>query len=323
MKKQKILFVDNVQMKTTKHIYKWMCENYDVMYDGYFNPLKAQTADVIWVEWCETMMQDYSKRNAKDIDLVSDHKKVPPANYDWSQAKLINRAIDIDIYYNHYRGVKWGNVNYLTYIAKHMFKFMDSNLHFAEAYPDLKTMHIPLGIDLKEYEFKKRTRGKNIAFVHHLWTGKGIPLALQLIKMLVDKDPEWKLFIVGDWSNEAWHPHYITHMIKELGLETNVTIQGRVSNVKEFLDKMNYILSTSYKEAFSLIIAEGMAMGLKPIIHNWLGAKDIWGDKWVWNTLDEAVNLIMNDYNSQEYRDYVEQYDIKYEIAKVKEIIEA
>ena len=65
---------------------------------------------------------------------------------------------------------------------------------------------------------------------------------------------------------------------------------------------MDYSLSCSYKEAFSLITAESMACGLKPVIHNWLGAKDIWGDQWTFNTIDEAVEIFLGDYISNDYR---------------------
>lgn len=272
-----------------------------------------------WIEWCEGSMIQASWREASGQPefhgVYNDftdpgHKDPRDFTGDWKNTKLINRAIDIDVLYGHYRQVKWENVNALTYIAKHIFEMMDINMNFARMFPNLKTAHIPLSVNLDKFSFRDRTKthGKNIAFVHHLWGAKGLPLALQVLKKLVNQDKEWKLFIVGDWSSEAWHPRYITHIIKEMGLEDNVIIRDRVKSVDIFLEEMDYVFSSSYKEAFSLIIGEGMAKGLKPIVHNWQGARDIWTDKYVWTTIDEAVEMCLGDYNSQEYREFVNRY---------------
>jgi len=334
MKKIKIFLCDQAEHKTTKQLEKYWSKNYDLICDPYFNPFKAQWADVTWIEWCEGSMIHASERESDGTqawikggyDDFHDPSHKNPIDFvgNWQNTSLINRAIDIDIWYPQYHQVLWGNVDALTYIAKHIFNLMNTNIDFANQYPNLKTMHIPLSIDMDALDFKDKTKthGKNIAFVNHLWGGKGVPLALQILKKLVDIDKEWKLWIVGDWNNEQWFRAYIYHIRKEMGLEDNVLIQGRVPNVNNFLDNMDYTLSTSYKEAFSLITAESMAKGLKPVIHNWMGAKDIWDEKHIFNTIDEAVDLFLEtDYNSNEYREFVSKYDKKYEIQRAMELI--
>jgi len=323
MKKIKILFCDNPQYKTTKHILKHWQENHEVRTDPYFDPVKAEWADVIYVEWCEGTMIEASKGKGHYEGVISDNQPISQTDFDWSGKKIINRCIDIDAYYGHYRQVKWENVSDLIFIAKHIQQMVDKEMNFKEKYPNLKVHHIPISIDLNAWTFKDKTKthGKNIAFVHHLWTGKGIPLALQIIKKLVDIDKEWKLHIVGNWSNEAWLPAYVKHFVKDLNLQENVIFYGRVNDLDKFLDNMDYVLTSSHKEAFSLITAESMAKGIKPIIHNWEGAKDIWGTKWVWNTIDEAITLFLNDYNSNEYREFVSRYDKKYEIEALDKIL--
>lgn len=328
----KIFLVDQPQHKTTSILKKYWEEHHELVCDPYFNPIKAKWADVIWVEWCEGSIIHASLRKADGTDFargvfddLNDPGHKNPINFvgDWDQAKIINRAIDIDVWYPQYHQVKWGNVNALTYIAKHIFKMMDANVDFSNQYPNLVTRHIPLSIDLDSFAFKDRTHkhGKNIAFINHLWTGKGIPLALQIIKKLSLIDPEWKLHIVGDWSNEHWFKGYISYIIGEMKLQDNVSIQYRVPDVNEFLDNMDYSLSTSHKEAFSLITAESMAKGLKPVIHNWQGSRDIWDDRWIFNTIDEAVEMFLGDYNSKEYREFVSRYDKHTEIEAAENLI--
>jgi glycosyltransferase involved in cell wall biosynthesis len=333
MSKLKIFLCDQPEHKTTRILAEHWAKKYDLICDPYFNPFKAQWADVTWIEWCEGSMIHASEREADGQQAwhkgmyndFNDPSHKTPVDFigNWKNTKLINRAIDIDVWYPQYPQVSWGNVNALTYIAKHIFELMDKNMDFSKQYPNLKVMHIPLSVDMDALSFNDKTKshGKNIAFINHLWGGKGVPLALQIIKKLVDIDPEWKLYIVGNWNNEQWFRAYIYHIIKEMGLGDNVLISDRVPDVNVFLDNMDYTLSTSYKEAFSLITAEAMAKGLKPVIHNWMGAHDIWGKEWVYNTIDEAVSMFLNNYNSQEYRDFVSQYDKRFEIEKADNLI--
>jgi hypothetical protein len=58
-----------------------------------------------------------------------------------------------------------------------------------------------------------------------------------------------------------------------------------------------------------------MCKGLKPIIHAFYGAYDIWDTKYIWNTLDEAIKMVLNsDYNPFEYRKYITD---KYPLTKM------
>ena len=319
----KIFFIDNPYYKTTKHILKHWQEKYEVKTDLYFDPVKAEWADVIYIEWCEGTIIEASKLRGHYDNVISDHKRILKTDFDWSGKNLINRIIDIDAYYGHFRQVQWQNVNHLVYIAKHIFNRVNNEMHFAEKYPNLKTTHIPLGIDLDAWSFKDRTKthGKNIAFVNHLWTGKNIPLALQILAKLVTLDKNWKLWLVGNWSNEAWLRPYIEYFVKSNNLENNIVFSPRVSDVNAFLDNMDYTLTTSSKEAFSLITAEAMAKGIKPLIHNWEGAMDIYNHKYIFNTVDKCIEMCYSDYNSNEYREEVKKYDKKYELEAVDNLL--
>jgi len=49
-----------------------------------------------------------------------------------------------------------------------------------------------------------------------------------------------------------------------------------------------------------------MAKGIKPIIHNYAGAKTQWPEKLVYNFIFEIPNLLSEEYNSLSYRTYIE-----------------
>jgi glycosyltransferase involved in cell wall biosynthesis len=60
-------------------------------------------------------------------------------------------------------------------------------------------------------------------------------------------------------------------MIKQLSLQENVIYEGIISDVNSWLDEKHYLLSTSIIESQGMGIIEGMAKGLKPVIHNFFG----------------------------------------------------
>jgi len=268
-KKIKIFLADQPVHKTTGILKEhWETDDrFELICDPYFNPFKAEWADITWIEWCEGSMIHASERKSDGSQLwvkgmfndFNDPGHKIPVDFigDWYNTKLINRAIDIDVWYPQFHQVEWNNVDGLTYIAKHIFELMNEKMDFSTHYPKLKMKHIPLSIDTNKFNFRDRTKthGKNIAFVNHLWGGKGIPLALQIIKKLTEQDcgltenqnSNWKLYIVGDWCNEMWLQGYIRHMISEMNLDNNVIIQNRVPDVNVFLEDMDYSLSTSYK----------------------------------------------------------------------------
>lgn len=289
----------------------WKLDGYEVITDPYFNPVKAEWADVIWIEWCEGTAIDASKRKGHFEGVISDHHPISQTDYDWTGKKLINRVIDMDAYYGHFRQVQWNNVDVLTYIATHIFEMLDKEANFSQ-YKNLSTVHIPLGIEVDSWTYKQRDgNGRNIAWVNHSWTGKNLQLGIMGLRELINttKDNSWHLHIVCNWSNENWFKPFIDYQIKSLGLTDNVTFSERVPNVDKFLDEMDFILCTSMKEAFSLITAEAMAKGIKPIIYDWKGSRDIYPEKYIYTTTTEMVNLFTNQYNSEEYREDIKKYD--------------
>ena len=58
----------------------------------------------------------------------------------------------------------------------------------------------------------------------------------------------------------------------------NVSLHGPVDTVK-WLDEIdaNYLLSASIWETLGYTIAEAMALGIKPLVHDTPGAKENWG----------------------------------------------
>jgi hypothetical protein len=116
--------------------------------------------------------------------------------------------------------------------------------------------------------------------------------------------PSYELHVLGKKSKERWLHAYFDHIVSELDITVHHT--ESVTSVDAWLEDKDYLLVTSQKEAFSYVTAEAAAKGIKPLVHNFYRARDIWPDDWVWTTLDELYAKFHSGYNSASYREFIE-----------------
>lgn len=282
------------QHKTTHEMEKWFVnKGHEVQWDMYYEPKKAEWADVIFFEWCEGMMALCLKDG-------------------WGKKKPVYaRAMDIEIWAGQAAREDITDLHGLAYTSKALFEIMKNDDEWYRRYPHVPTHHIPLSIDMKDWTYKSREHGYNIAVLGHMWDAKGPQLIPQFARYLIDKtgDTKWKFYVQGNWRHDVWkwYYEYFKHIVKELKLEDNIILsEERVESIDQWMEDKNYLVTFSMKDAFSIPVAEAMAKGIKALPHNFLGAKDIWG-KHVWSTFDELYEKMMSDYNSEEYYNYVEE----------------
>jgi len=161
--------------------------------------------------------------------------------------------------------------------------------------------------------------GTKLAMACYGNTKKEFPLALQVMAALPS---QYSLHIATEWQDDRLHM-YFRHMREEMGLEGRVTLYPWQENLNEFYADKDFYLSTSMEEAFQYSLAEGMAAGLKPVIHAWKSARDFYQPEWIWRTIEEATNLICREANvSQRMREYaIEHLDIKQNLRRIDRII--
>jgi len=105
-------------------------------------------------------------------------------------------------------------------------------------------------------------------------------------------------------------------------LRDNVKLLGHVNNIEEFLEDKNYVLSTSVHESFGYNIAEAMAVGIKPVVHNFYGAKMLWMEDTLFNFIEEIPQILEFDYRSEVYRTFVEEnYSFEKQIRQIEDVL--
>lgn len=248
-------------------------------------------ADICWFEWCDQLVAYGSGNNIS------------------SQKIIICRLHSYEAFTDYPSKVKWDNVDKLIVVASHIKDFIIENFKIEKG----KIEVIPNGIDINKWTFNKRQFGFKIAYAGYLNYKKGSMLLLHTFKAIFDKDNRYKLYIAGKFEDDR-DILYFRQMIKEFGLENSIIFEGWQGNLNEWFEDKNTIICTSILESQNISVMQAMAKGIKPIIHNFVGAKGIYPEEYIWNTIEDAVCMINEkNYNSIEYRKYIED---KYSYAK-------
>jgi glycosyltransferase involved in cell wall biosynthesis/ubiquinone/menaquinone biosynthesis C-methylase UbiE/Flp pilus assembly protein TadD len=259
-------------------------------------------ADVCWFEWCDYL-----------IDYAS---KLPVAR----EKKIICRIHRYEVFTNNVTKVNWENVDKLIVVTEHLIKLIEMSV------PNIRSrvsiVAIQNGVDMNRYEFTERIKGYNIAYVGDIIYRKNPFLLIQIVEKLVKQNRQYKLYVAGNFKDPLIKMYWDYH-VKEMGLENNVIFDGWQSNINEWLKDKNYLLAPTIHESFGFFIAEAMACGIKPVVHNFLYAKELWPERYLFNTIDEAVEIIKsNQYLSGEYRDYIEEnYSLEWQLSQTRELL--
>jgi len=264
--------------------------------------------DIIWFEW------------ANESAIIG-------TNYEGIKGKkVIIRLHSYEVFMDFTKRIKWTPVDRLIFVAPHIRGIL------REFIPDIerkvKTEIVYNGIDLDKIPFQEREPGHNIAWVGFINYKKNPQMALQILKKLTEgiytADQKYILHVAGSYQDSRYKI-YLEYMIKEMGLQDNVIFYGWIDNMEEFWKDKNYLLHTSLQEGHSYAIMEAMARGIKPIIHNFRGAKELYPDIDIFNTTEEAVNEIKNEkYYYKMYRSWIinKGWTLEKQLKNFREIIE-
>lgn len=261
-------------------------------------------ADIVWLEW------------ANDLAIFATNN-VPEIQ----NKKVVCRLHSYEIFTQFPEKINWANIDKLIFVGDHIKRI----LH--ELHPNLnidptKEVAVPNGVDLDRFKFSLHKPGYNLAVVAHINYKKDPTMWIQIINKLKEVDNKYQLHVGGDFQDPRYFV-YFNYIRKEMKIEDNFILHGWIDNVEEFLEDKDYILSTSIHESFGYNIAEAMARGIKPIIHNFDGAKTLWPNELIYNTIDEAVEKITEPtYDSEGYRRFIEDnYSLEKQIYELEQII--
>lgn len=305
----------------------WRSQGHEVQESRYYDPQVAEWADIIWFDTCDNNLASGTNPGSAILDDASNYFPWDLHDMDLTGKKIIVRAIDIEVWQGHWSAAKWDLVDDLIFIAPHIRNLVDPAA-LPDVNPNLKIHTIPCGVNLDRYRFAEREPGFDIAVVGERWMSKGADYILQIALKLKDLDARYKIHWLGKRSDYQWELAYFDDFIEHHNLPIEITNWLEGDNaVDEFLEGKNYLLSASHKEAFGYNIAEAMAKGIKPVIHRFYGADDLWPGI-TWDSIDQAVSWLTDalhndDYDSNAYRQYLihHEYTIPQMMERIDKVI--
>lgn len=258
-------------------------------------------ADIIWSTWCDhsAVALSQTRLNQTLISHIRSFEILKP-----DLLKQLNT----------------NNLDGAIFVADHV-RTMANHVWRAKL-KSVEQTTIFNSVVLDQYPFKKRRPGRNICFVGYVNFKKGMGLLAQCFKQAVKLDSSFRLHIAGDYQDLRTQAYW-RHLIKELKIEPYVVHHGWVDNIQALLSDMDYVVSTSPWEGCPNNIIEAMALGIKPLIHNWKGAAQIFPEELIFNSVDQFIQLLLSsDYDSTGYREYVKsQFDASTQLKKIDAFI--
>lgn len=281
----------------------------------------VQWADVVWLEWADGLTAAVTRH--KDL-LDGKRVVVRLHSYEALEPGFI-------------RNVNWEQVDHLVFVSDNVRKVAIPQVRQCTNH-DLTVWTIPNFVDVDRFSMTDDTipfthdpgdmkpcvyQGKNLAYIGTVTHKKGPMLMMQAFHALTHQkslevvddeyrknvlrpvDNNWILHVAGSVA-EARYAYYLDHMVKEMGLSDKVVYSGHVADMSSWLRDKHFVVCTSPWESQNMSVMEAMATGCKPLVHNFPGAKDIYDEEYVWTTIDEFVDKVVNGtWEPEKYRKFV------------------
>lgn len=225
--------------------------------------IKADTYVAFVEGYCTRIFAQLPKRCRKIAWLHIDLKKFP-----WTLQKGIYKSLEEEksAYGSFSRTV--GVSEAVTDVLRCHFNVKDATTIYNPIDETrIKELSLePCAIDVNKANF-------NIVSVGRLTKQKGYDLLIERMVNIVNRNPEVKLFIIGEGEERA----NLETLISQNGLGNSVRLVGFLENPYSLMSKMDLFVCSSRAEGFSLVIAEAMIIGLPVVSMNCAGPNELLG----------------------------------------------
>jgi glycosyltransferase involved in cell wall biosynthesis len=168
----------------------------------------------------------------------------------------------------------------------------------------------------------KPIEGKRIAFLGALSHKKGIQLMVEGFNAIHEADEEYTIHI-GGIIQDVRYGAYLDHAILDLKLQDHIYYDGKVEDVVSWLQDKDYIYCSSPLEGCPVGVLEALSVGLKPLIHSFIGASGLYPQKYIWRTIKELVAMALEGRGDpKEYRDFVKNnYSLDRQLKSISRVV--
>jgi hypothetical protein len=183
---------------------------------------------------------------------------------------------------------------------------------------DTKVIEMGLAIDTSKCEFNEFSKGKRIGCVGNFNSANNLVMVIQAMQKLNYIDPDYRLYLCGEFEDRAVE-EYVRHIVEVLGLGNVVFFDGEQTNLNAWARDKHFIVSGGISFESAEAVMKCMAAGLKPVVHNFPGADEIFDSRFIYNISEDFCRMITeDDYCPQDYRRIAEEtFDINKQFSTV------
>ena len=246
-------------------------------------------ADIVFCEWCLGNAVWYSKNLRPEQRLV---------------IRLHAQEMGLQFRYD----LDWTAVDALISISPQNFEKLKSD-HAGHAH---KISLVYNGFDTGNFARHRVPEAKfNLGLVGYVPKIKRADLAFDLLERVRRQDPRFHLFILGKQPEDypwmanrpeemAWYDE-VRETIANSASRHAVTFDPFTDDPAGWYAKIGFLLSMSDHEGSHQAVAEAMASGARPIIRNWFGADMLYPPEQVFQDLDAAAALLIEQFESYDH----------------------
>jgi glycosyltransferase involved in cell wall biosynthesis len=274
-------------------------------FDGEVNLQQIQHlmdwADVTWFEWAYKILMYASNRLRKTSCVVT-------------------RLHRWEAFQDTLEHINWSFVDTLIPTTHHITQVVRDKCPSIDDLTEIKV--ISSTVDLDQFHFRERDPGFNIAFVGYLNYRKNPSLLLQCLRGLIQEDDRYHLHLAGEFQQPELRL-YFEHMLDVLNLSDHVTLHGWVDDVTHWLDDKDYLILPTMHEGNPYSVLEAAAKGIRPLVHSFPGAAELYPEDWIFTTAKELVQRIVSDpYEPKSYREHVaSRFGLKPQTERINNLI--
>lgn len=247
---------------------------------------------------------------------------VPASNMEHG-TPIINRIHRYEIYSESPKHINWSRIDKTIFTSPSMIK------RFEKKFPEENRLARPelveIGVDTSLFTYVDKPLTKNLLYVGRIHPHKNPSLLLQVFAKLIQQDSEYHLTVIGGFSDELFEEFFYDQLDK-LHIADNTTFLGKLTQpeIVEHYQRADYFIISSIIEGLSQASLEAMSCGARPVINNYYGSEKAYPVEYIYNTVDEAVEMILNPVSMRfDNRKFIEErYDLESKVRKVREIID-
>lgn len=218
--------------------------------------------DLAFFEWCSELLIEASQKYKKKCPWVC-------------------RLHSIELF-GKFQQVNWNKVDKLILVSPAISRLIKNQ----KLVPAEKITVVNNLVNPVIFVSKSKDKTSNIGFIGDFASVKEPSVLLQCLFSI--KHTGYSLHAISETSDiNVRFPVYWNYFCNKHFLPAQVYNKIPRNNLPNFYNQLDFIVSTSHWEASPVTIIEAMLCGCVPLIHDWIGADELYPKKFIWSSIQE------------------------------------